>query len=40
MFMLNTQVEEMFMNVLPDQVSLNIHSRAGVCKYILTEIPF
>ena len=32
-------VEEVSMNILPDQVSLNIHSKAGVFKYINLEIP-
>ena len=31
--------EEMTMNILQDQVSLNIHSKAGVFKYIMIEIP-
>ena len=32
--------EEMTTNILQDQVSLNIHSKAGVFKKIITEIPF
>ena len=32
-------IEEVSMNILQDQVSLNIHSKAGVFKYITMEIP-
>ena len=32
-------VEEVSENILQDQVSENIHSKAGVFKYILIEIP-
>ena len=33
-------VQDVPMNILQDQVCLNIHSKAGVFKYILMEIPF
>ena len=36
---LESQLEEVPMNILQDQVSLNIHSKAGVFKYIIMEIP-
>ena len=34
-----SRVEEVSMSILSDQVSLNIHSKAGVFKYIIIEIP-
>ena len=36
---LESQLEEVPMYILQDQVSLNIHSKAGVFKYIMIEIP-
>ena len=36
---LESQLEEVPMNILQYQVSLNIHSKAGVFKYIIMEIP-
>ena len=33
------QLEEVSENKLQDQVSENIHSKAGVVKYIIMEIP-